>query len=289
MSNLVPVAEQGREHPWGSQYLEAFRRIREANRLPSGSGSDRKRAVVTIVHNEPVFLPIWLRHYSRHFAPEHIYVLDNETTDGSTSTGGFVRIPVAHDRVDHAWMVRTIEELQHELLDRYDMVLVTDVDEIVVPRPEFGTLTEYLDRFDEEFINCLGYEILHLRDVEPPLNPSRPILDQRGYWFVNSLYEKPALATVPMNWKPGFHAREDEAFVVDPDLYMVHLHRVDYGICKARHRLRHERRWERRDLETGWAAHNRVADDEEFDHWFYRMDNRGTAVEPIPTNWGGLF
>ena len=57
------------------------------------------------MHNEAVFLPLWLRYYSRFFAPEDIYVLDNETTDGSTERDGFVRIPVAHDAVDHTWMV----------------------------------------------------------------------------------------------------------------------------------------------------------------------------------------
>ena len=46
-------------------------------------------------------------------------------------------------------MVETIEELQHELLEgEYDVVLVTDVDEIVTPTPEWGTLGEYLDEFD---------------------------------------------------------------------------------------------------------------------------------------------
>ena len=37
-------------------------------------------------------------------------------------------------------MVSTIERHQHELLERYDVVLVTDVDEIVAPDPEWGTL-----------------------------------------------------------------------------------------------------------------------------------------------------
>ena len=48
------------------------------------------------------------------------------------------------------------------------MVLVTDVDEIVAPVPEWGPLDHYLDHFDEEWVNCLGYEILHQRDVSRP-------------------------------------------------------------------------------------------------------------------------
>ena len=73
------------------------------------------RAVFTMVYNEPVFLPIWLRYYSRFFAPDDIYVFDHQSTDGSTSGGGFVRIPVTHDTVDHTWMVGTLQAHQHEL------------------------------------------------------------------------------------------------------------------------------------------------------------------------------
>ena len=44
---------------------------------------------------------------------------------------------------------------------------------------------------------------------EPPFDPSRKVLDQRGYWFANEIYDKPVLATEPMHWKPGFHRTED--------------------------------------------------------------------------------
>jgi hypothetical protein len=290
-SEAVHVSPKPIDHAW-EEWFEPLRRLREERRLPKGPGSGRKHAVLTIVQNEPLFLPIWLRHYSRYFAPDDIYVLDHDSTDGSTSGGGFVRIPVTHDRVENEWMVSTVEANQRELLERYDTVLVTDIDEIVVPRPEWGTLDEYLDRFDEELVNCLGYEILHLRDIEAPLDPSRPILDQRGYWFANGAYDKAALATVPMKWKPGFHGREDNAYAADPDLYMVHLHRVDYGICQARHRMWRERAWNRKDLVAGWGSHNRIADDEEFERWFYgdtSFEGIQLQVEPIPPGWRGTF
>ena len=102
-----------------------------------------------------------------------------------------------------------MEEHQHELLDRYDVVLVTDVDEIVAPGPEWGTLGDYIDRFDEEFVNCLGYELIHLVDREAPFDPYRTVLEQRGYWFANDIYDKPALATEPLTWEPGFHRTTD--------------------------------------------------------------------------------
>ncbi len=258
-----------------------------------GTGSQRRRAVLTMVHDEPVFLPIWLGYYRRFYAAEDIYVLDNETADGSTSGDGFVRIAVEHDRVDHEWMVSTIEDHQHELLERYDSVLTTDVDEIVAPDPSWGDLGDYLDRFDEEFVNCLGYELLHLPDREPPFDPQRPVLSQRAHWFASTGYDKPALASAPSRWRPGFHALEDGRINLDPDLRMIHLHRMDLEICRQRHAHRSERRWNERDREAGWADHNRLFE-AGFERWFFEGscfgdDEAEIRVELIPPHWRGLF
>jgi Glycosyl transferase family 2 len=257
-------------------------------------GAKKRRAVITIVHNEPVFLPIWLNYYSRFFRPEDIYVLDNDTMDGSTERDGFVRIPVHHDSVDHTWMVDTVQDLQHELLDRYDVVLVTDVDEIVTPTPEWGTLGEYIDEFSEMFVTCVGYEILHMIDREGPYDPSRPILDQRGYWFANGAYNKSALATEPMSWVPGFHHRTDERLNYDPDLRLIHLHRMDFDICHERHRIREARAWNETDVDERWAYYNRTVDEVEFESWFYGdigFDDPDAhiTVERIPESFRGLF
>jgi hypothetical protein len=270
--------------PW----FEQFRGERREARGAPG----RSRAIVTIVHDEPVFLPLFLGYYGRFFAPSDIYVLDNETTDGSTDRDGFVRIPVRRGEVDHAWMVRTIQDLQHELLDRYDVVVVCDVDEMIAPTPEWGTLGDYLDGFAEEWVNCLGYEVLHDPDREPPLDLARPVLDQRGRWFINGAYDKAAVATVPMDWRPGFHGRSDFAMKPDPDLRLVHLHRMDYGLCLERHRRRSRRPWAPRDAERGWAAHNRIVDDAAFRRWFLEdscFENWEIRPEPIRETWRGLF
>ncbi len=252
-----------------------------------------KRAALTIVHNEPVFFPIWLGYYSRFCSPEDIYVLDHETTDASLSGDGFVRIPVSHETVDHRWMVAAVEAQQHRLLEAgYDVVLVTDVDEIVAVDPAVGTLAEYLDRFDQPFVNARGYELIHRVDREGPYESSRPILGQRGFWFANNIYDKPAVATVPMRWKPGFHRGVDGSMRPDSDLYLIHLHRMDYDICLARHRYRAARAWNDHDVSEGWAKHNRVVDEEEFARWFYEDSNAfwtELVIEPIPAAWRGVF
>lgn len=254
----------------------------------------RRRALITMVHNEAVFLPLWLRYYSQFFAPEDIYVLDNESSDGSTEREGFVRIPVANDSVDHTWMVDVVQRQQHALLDQYDVVVATDVDEIIAVAPERGDLGEYLDWFDEEWVNCLGYELIHMHDREPPLRLDEPILEQRHFWYVNGAYDKAAIATVPMQWKPGFHGRTDNRTNPEPDLLLVHLHRMDYELCRQRHLVRSRKRWARDDAERGWASHNQVAG-EDFERWFYGQtgfEGYGgyeIRVEEIPAAWRGAF
>jgi hypothetical protein len=290
----TPKIHENPGHPLG-EFWEPIRRHRNHIRRLRRLGQSKRRAVLTIVHNEAAMFPIWLRYYSRFFAPEDIYVIDHDTTDGSTSGDGFVRIPVSHGTVDMSWIVSTVERHQHELLERYDVVLFVDVDEIVTPTPEWGTLDAYIDEFAEEYVNCVGYEIVQFTDREGPLDPARPILDQRGYWYAHDAYDKPALATVPMAWKPGFHKRQDDGFNWDPDLRLIHLHRVDYALCLARHEQWRQRPWERRDLSEGWTIHNRVTDEDgAFERWFYEdsgWESEGIhiVIEPIPESWRGLF
>jgi hypothetical protein len=246
------------------------------------------RAVVTMVRDEAVFFPIWLRYYQRFFAPQDIYVLDHRTTDGSTRRGGFVRIAVDHPTVDWGWHRDMIQARQHALLRDYEIVLVTDVDEIVAPAPDAGDLGTYLDAFTEDFVTCRGYEVIHRHDREPPVDPSRGVLDQRGWWFFNPSYCKPLLARVPMHWHGGMHTRTDGRTADDGVLHLLHLHRMDYDLCLARHRARSAVPWNPRDRDEGWGYQNRIVDPDAFARWFY--EDSGCAghpltVEPIPPAW----
>ncbi len=281
-------------HPIPENWFAAMRSQRRERLAakPPGKGAAKRRAVVTMVHNEPIFLPIWLRYYSRFFAPEDIHVLDNDTTDGSTEREGFVRVPVSHDRVDHTWMADTVQAYQHDLLETHDVVLATDVDEIVIPRPERGDLGGYIDELNEDYVNAIGYELIHMADREPAIDLERPILDQRRHWFANDAYDKPALAMVPMEWVPGFHERADGESNFDPDLLLIHLHRMDFELCRDRHRLRRARRWNELDVDQGWAAHNRITDEADFERWFYfesGVPNIEMQIQEMPDGWRGRF
>lgn len=247
----------------------------------------RSRAVVTMAQNEAVLLPVWWKYYSQFFAPEDIYILDHDTVDGSTSGPGFVRVPVSHPVTDWAWHRDMLQAQQHKLVQQYDMVLCTDVDEIVAPDPSTGHLGDYMDRFEGEFVNCCGYEVLHMDGTEAPLNFSRPILQQRSHWYFNPVYSKPLLATVPMHWHGGLHTRVDGRTAEDASLYLIHLHRVDYDICHHRHCQRSSQAWNQRDVDERWGYQNRITETAQFRHWFYNDSCSGMpiAIEQIPDRW----
>jgi hypothetical protein len=244
-------------------------------------------AVVTMARNERVFLPIWWHYYSRFFAPDDMYILDHGSDDGSTSGGGYVRVPVANPRVDWGWHRDVLQAQQHRLLQRYDVVLVTDADEIVAPDPEVGDLGSYIAQFSDEFVTCTGVEVIHMRDREPPFDPWRRVLEQRGWWFANPAYSKPLLASVPMYWNGGFHARADGRSAPDERLYLIHLHRMDFDLCLARHQARASVPWNQRDVDLGWAYQNRIVEPAAFERWFYGDSCAGVPVEPrpIPSRW----
>jgi hypothetical protein len=258
------------------------------------TGGDRRPcAVLTIVRDEALFFPIWLRYYARFFHPLDIHVLDHGSTDGCTGGEGFVRIPVEHPTVDVLWVRDTVQAQQHLLLERYDAVLCVDVDEIVAPDPQWGTLGDYIEGFRGEIARCSGYEIIHVRDAEPPLDLTRPVMQQRFHWFPNRMYSKPALARVPLQWSPGFHECRGLKQEPDAKLYLIHLHRMDYDLCRSRHRARAAADWNDRALRHSWYYQMRIQDEPEFGRWFYGDTVSGGTVplciEPIPRRFRTLM
>src|SRR5574343_1532600 len=94
----------------------------------------RKSAVFTICKNEEVFLPMWLKYYRQHFNDEDIYILDHQSDDGSTDNlpSMINHIIVKQDLAfDHNWVTNTVKSKQQELLGQYDVVLFTEIDEII--------------------------------------------------------------------------------------------------------------------------------------------------------------
>jgi Glycosyl transferase family 2 len=257
--------------------------------------SPERRAAFTIIQNEPRFLPLWLDYYSRHFAASDLYVLDHGTTDGSTEglDGSCNVVKVHRDRsFDHAWLAGTVEDFQAFLLRSYDVVLFAEADEFVVPDPwRYPDLGAYIDQLDGPAATCTGFNVVHYPE-EPPLRFDQPVLRQRRYWHpAPRWYSKRLLSKVPLLWHFGFHDELNAPTIEpDPDLYLVHLHRVDYEYCLSRHRAATQREWYEEDLRRDLGAHYRVVDPDQFRDWFFNgYDLEGTERELIPDRVRQVF
>ncbi len=259
--------------------------VRTAASIPSQTGA-RARAAFTIVKNEPVMLPIWLDYYGRYFEPDDLYVLDHDSSDGST-TGleGRCRVVPVHREAsfDHRWLRSTVESFQGFLLGSYGTVLFTEVDEFVVADPRsYDGLDAYIERLEGPAARCAGFNVVHKPD-ELPLRFDAPLLEQRRYWHASQQYSKRLLTRMQLRWSEGFHeeynAPDDPP---DPALMLVHLHRIDYDTCLARHRAAAARDWSEEDVILGYGAQNRVTEPDEFEQWFRQGPDLDAPRELIP-------
>ena len=256
-------------------------------------GGARRRAAFTIVHNESVWLPLWLAHYGKEFDADDLFVLDHDSTDGSTwrCDGRCHVVPVHRQAAfDHHWLKSVVEDFHAFLLRSYDVVVFAEADEFLVVDPlHHAGLGAYLDALDRPAARCSGFHVVQQAD-EAPLQFDRPVLAQRAWWHASLEYSKRLIGRIPLRWADGFHVEfnaPDDA--PDPALLLVHLHRADYDTCLARHRASAARDWDADEVarRAGWQ--NRVTDTDEFDKWFRRGPDLGSPRELVPDHLRGLL
>jgi hypothetical protein len=251
----------------------------------------RNRAVFTICQNEPVFLKLWLRYYLKHFPRTDIFILDHNSTDGSVWTAWRefrCNVVQVHREAsfDHEWLRDTVQSFQRFLLQSYENVLFTEIDEFVVADPLSYPqgLKQYIETNARPVVRCLGLNIVQ-GSTEKEIDWSQPILRQRSHAWMSDLYSKPLLARVPLTWVKGFHQlapeRDPQDNPLDKNLFLVHLHRVDYAYCLQRNEEMTRRKWALTDIQEGFGYQNRITDPKRFQAWFYG-EQLGELNLPIP-------
>lgn len=200
---------------------------------------------MTMVRDEADMLPRWVDYYGSQFSPDDLFVIDDNSVDGSTASlpGSLFRMPPAPYAKN--WM-QTRNELANAfargLLSTYQTVIFTDVDEFLVPDPaKYEGLRHYLDvHGDADVRAALAVNVLHDQASEGPLDRSRPVLSQRRFvkWVPGMC--KPLVKRIPAPWMPGFHGIK-APFAIDTDLLLIHLKYYDAEqlavVAERRHRL----------------------------------------------------
>jgi hypothetical protein len=216
-----------------------------------------KVAAVTMAFNEKNKLPIWTRYYGTQLGTANCYVVDHGSSDGSTDNlVGFNQIRLPRSPQDNEKRTAFIGELVNALLRYHDYVLYTDCDEILVPDPrKFMGIVDYCDKARPEYVTSIGIDLLHKLPEEGPLDPEKPILQQRSYGHYSSAMNKPNLTSKPVTWWPGFHSRELPAKF--GDLFLFHLRYVDMTQTLQRLAITRDMPWARENA----GGHQRVSDE----------------------------
>jgi hypothetical protein len=208
-------------------------------------GTEPARAcAITMVHNETSILPRWLRYYGGQLGVQHLVVIDDNSTDGSTDhlPCSILRLPPAPWKQGWAQSRRAIvNSLARAMLQTYDAVVFVDTDEFLVPDPEkYAGLLDYITRTqDRSVLAGVGLNVLHDAAHEPPIDPALPVLAQRGLAKFAPRMCKPAVKREPVSWMAGTHGIQAR-FSVDPDLVLFHLKYHDEGELRRVAQQRHE-------------------------------------------------
>jgi len=229
----------------------------------------RRVAVFTIVRNEPVFLPIWVRYYSKHFANRDIYIIDNGSTDNSTKNLPVqVLEKISDGYFDHKWLTATVSAFQAELLNSgYTHVLFAEADEIVVADPALFPhgLREYVATFSGLHTRVTAWEVVE-QPGEYPCNFERTLLSARRYFKRDSRYDKPLLSSLPLSYTLGFHGSTPLPSR-DNNLWMLHLNKAcrlyahDRAMWKAKQVFRED------EVLAGHGTQHHLTENT-FDAWF---------------------
>jgi hypothetical protein len=198
--------------------------------------------VMTMVRDEAAMLPRWIGHYGRHVGVENLIVLDDNSVDGSTDDLPCTVYRLPPPPWDRGWgktRAQLVNGLAAGLLACNDVVIFTDADEFLLPDPRrYDDLRHYLTaRADRDVIAPVALEVMHMTRLEPPLDPYRPVLDQRRFVKYSPVMCKPLVKRVRRPWTPAFHAIQ-APFEVDPELFMFHLKFADEAVLEqtAEHR-----------------------------------------------------
>jgi glycosyl transferase family 2 len=204
-------------------------------------------AALTMSRDEGAMLSRWVAYYGGQLGMDNLLVIDDNSVDGSTEglECDVWRLPAPPWK--QPWIStrrRIVNDLSRALLVCYDVVMVTDVDEFLVPDPALHAgLVDYVRSSNRNVVAPLAVNVLHNRRIEPALDPSRAVLEQRHFVKFAPGLCKPLIKRIPAEWMAGFHGIK-APFEVDRELLLLHMkyHDVDSmrEVWDHRHRVHSE-------------------------------------------------
>jgi hypothetical protein len=173
-------------------------------------------------------------------------------------------------------------------LQSYNTVLASDVDEIVTvdPKSRYKDLKEYYEKFVGHAVATQGYHIVSDPVNDPPIDISRPILEQRNKMVYDAFLHKPLLSRVRCQYNFGQHNTNNVSYDIDKSLIMLHLHYIDVEWTIEKDNKRSRERWSEFDVANGFSIQNLPCDREEKIKMFQEVYAKS---EEMPYYYEGLI
>jgi len=242
------------------------------------------------MRREPLWFPIFLNYYSQYFKPEEIHVINHSCADddggefdsyvNKFSNRCVIENIVNTETFDHEWLRQVVMAKQRKLLRHYSTVVFAEIDEILYHQ---SGLDNFIDLMKVNCVRATGFEVVQKLDEEGQIDWGQPLLGQRSQGYFSRIYSKTLISKIPLSWSWGFHNCKEEP-EPDPELYLIHLHKIDFDSCLKRNRLHKHTKL----VTRGQAGEQNVRQEESWLRHWWNMDVDGFPAEilanhvPIP-------
>lgn len=227
-------------------------------------------AAVTMVYNEPEFIPLWIDYYGKQVGLENCFIVDNGTDDGSIdefkNVVNVIRVP--REFKDNSLRTKFLSEFCSSLLHYFSHVIHVDVDEFIVANPlKYSGLVDYTNKWkgNRSSVTSIGLNVTQLPSLENEIDFGSKILNQRSFARFITPMCKPCIISKPIEWTSGFHGSNHE--IVFDDIFMFHLRYFDLNYGLKRLERTRNMKW-KSDKE---GLHQRV-EDETWNKWFVSFE-----------------
>lgn len=245
----------------------------------------RTCCLLTYIHNEEFFFPIFLKHYANIFAPEDIFVIENNCTNNfvyNYRKQYLFNTIVCNTEYNHDFNTinQLVQKTCHHLLGKYHSIFIAECDEILFHPDGLTQAAQKYIKWPHQVIRSIGYEPIHdYFNGEPDIDKNKPILMQRKWWWDNHYFRKPVFMKKTIDYWHNMHNFDQSFTIMDTQLLLVHLKLIDYKkLYERNQKTLVESNFSPETISENKGWQNRIPNKEEFDKYFTQNLNKTTMI-----------
>jgi hypothetical protein len=168
----------------------------------------KKIAIYSFIDRDSKFIKLWHDYYRRAIKSADLFLLtrNNDIYNFYSFIKDYNIYLVNIDnkitnKLNYLVDISVFENFQKELLQKYDIVIYTDIDEFIV----HNNLESLLQQDFASPIVTKGINLVQHLDLEADIDLDKKLAEQRDYIVYSEWYDKPLIVTQPISWFAGKH------------------------------------------------------------------------------------